>query len=147
MYAGEELEDEHTLDDCNVKQESSLASVFKLTEKMQVFVATPTGKFFILEAKATDTIENIKIKIQQSENIPIEQQNLIFAGRELKNCQTLRDYHIQNESKLNLSIIRKGEIQIDVKLARKTIVLTVDYSDTVENVKTMINDTERIPPD
>ena len=147
MYTGEELEDEDKLNDCNVKEESTLTLVLRLKGGMEIFIETLTGRVIILEVKVSDTIKSVKIKIQESENIPIEQQTLLFAGRELKDCQTLCDYNIQKDAKLNLSIIRKGEIQINVDLTRKIITLTVDYSDTIETVKTMIDDKEHISPD
>ena len=110
---------------------------------MQVKVRTLTGPTSFLDVKASDTIENVKIKIQSNMGIPSEKQCLNFAGTLLENGRTLSDCNIQTNSTLHLSF---DGMEISVQsLSGRTFNLEVEASDTIETLKVKIQEKESVP--
>ena len=111
-----------------------------------VFIQLNNEKVFIVEVELTDTIKQLKMKIQNLEKIPYSQQRLFFNWCLLKDDNhTLNDYKIENESIIDLvSQLNPQFIFIRRTLSKKLLILGVELSMTVKNLKDLIQNQKRI---
>jgi ubiquitin len=109
IFAGKQLEEGRTLSDYNVQKESTLHLVLGLRGGwMQIFVKTLTGKSIAIDVESNESIPSVKAKIFEQEQIPVDQQRLIFAGKQLEDDGTLEDYGVVADSNIHLVLRLKG---------------------------------------
>ena len=65
-------------------------------------VKTLTGKEIEIDIELTDTVERIKERVEEKEGIPPVQQRLIFAGKQMNDEKTAKEYNIEGGSVLHL---------------------------------------------
>lgn len=75
---------------------------------MQIFIKTLTGRTVSIIVDEDDTILNVKMKLKEKDDIPIDEQRLIFGGHQLEDKRTLKYYSIQRDSTIHLVLRLPG---------------------------------------
>jgi ubiquitin C len=77
---------------------------------MQIFVKALTGKTLTINTEGSETMDQLRLRIQDSEGIPPDQQHFICKGRQLEDGMTLSHYGIVRESTIHLQLRLRGMI-------------------------------------
>jgi len=120
---------------------------------MQIFVKTLNNEQTVLDVEQNNAIQSVKELIQDTKGILVNQQRLIFAGKNLEDDRTLFDYNIQGQSTIHLvlcfpvsSVVEDESIEVCVRhFTSKNTILQVFPNDTVQNLKDQIYELEGIP--
>lgn len=75
---------------------------------MQIFVRSIQGNSIALEVEPWHTVEEVKLKVQQKEGIPPDEQRLIFACKQLQDGYNMSYYNIKKESTIQLALRLRG---------------------------------------
>ena len=146
IHAGTLVDDGGALSDYSIQKEATVYLICRLCGYEVFIKSLRSDDTLTLQVEANHTVEYLKAMIEAKEGIPQHQQQLHFCGRPLEDRRTLRHYSIANRS--TLILIQHGSMgQIFVKsLTGKTLTLDVEVDDTVDEVKSMIERKEGIPP-
>lgn len=63
---------------------------------LQIFLRTLQGKTISLEVSSSNTIKDVKIMIQDKEDIPSDKQTLVFCGKKMDDDKFVSDYDIES---------------------------------------------------
>jgi large subunit ribosomal protein L40e len=77
---------------------------------VEIFVKSLTGKTITISVELTDTVLSVKERIHDIENIAVEEQRLIFSGKQLNDAEILESYGVQAESTLFLVLRLRGGV-------------------------------------
>ena len=139
-FNGKELDDGHTLKYYNIKSNSQLF----LYEAVEISVEMLNGTGVRLKLFKSDTIENVKVRLNLGKDISWDMQRLSFRGQLLRHSDTLSDLNIQNKSILRYVVM----ITIHIKMPNEDeISVDVNLDDKIRNVRDRIQARGAIPPD
>lgn len=105
---------------------------------MEIFVKTLTGVNLTIEVETSDTVEALKLKIQEIGGIPIEQQRLIFGGEQLEDGRTLADYNVQKESTIKLLLKLRGGNVVNFNVTNLNITIN-NITESSDNNKCTVD--------
>ena len=97
------------------KNEGRLENILAIKGGMQLFVKTLSGKTISVDVEPDESIESLKAKIAEKEGVPVDQQRLIFGGKQLDSLKSLSDYDIDDDATLHLVLrLRGGFYEIEI---------------------------------
>ena len=142
QFNGEHLDDVHSLNYYNIENKSMLS----LYLAVEIFVKMSTGIDVRFKFIKSNTIKNVKERIQLSDDIPCKMQRLFFLDRLLEDKYTLSDYSIENGSILDCDVL---PISVDIKMPNEDdyITLAVGPNDSIAKLKSMIKVEKGFPVD
>ena len=145
----EELDNDKTLEEYNINNKSTLTLFFKHKNDYLIFVKRPNGDIYAFDVVKSETILNIKKKVEEKEkDLTPEHLKLKFNNTELDENKTLLDYNVENESIIEAIFKSTDGYEIFIKtLTGKTLIFKVESYYTIEKVKELTYDSEHIPLD
>ena len=149
-FEDKELEDNKTLLYYHFNKGLKEKTFYLFTENKNgilINIKRNSGENIKLLENEKHKIENIKQKIYEIKQFPIEYQCLIYDDKELVNYRTLVDYNISHNSTINLSFNSENGIIIFIKRPNeKLITLDVSKAETIYIIKRKIQLKENLLP-
>lgn len=137
-HRGKPLDDKPTLEDYGIENEDILN-----LEPMEIYVKDDAkNKKYTVVVEPTDTIDQVKSKLERQEDIPKERQRLTFAGKPCLNMKSLRDHGIVHQSVLNLDPM---VIYVKDPKSKKYTLENVEPNNSIDQIKKKLESQEGIP--
>ena len=92
--------------DMNVEHDKS-SELKEEGPRDKMFIKTITEKKAYIDFDEKESIAALKKKIQQNEGIPVDQQRLLYKGKELLDTNTMTFYRIEKDTTIQLVVKRK----------------------------------------
>ncbi|XP_025060169.1 2'-5'-oligoadenylate synthase 1-like [Alligator sinensis] len=102
------LDDNGTLASHGIFYDVTILLLQTQPQEMEIFVKGHDGRTYTFGARPTDTVQNLKAKIQAKLKVPVDQQRLTHNSQELEDRHPLTYYHIENHSTIYLLLRLRG---------------------------------------
>ena len=151
IFKRQELKDRQTLDEYKVTNKSSVhLRLGDELDRILINVEFPTGRKIFINVSPKDDFASVRKMIYDREGIPVDQQRLSFAGKEVVDDHLpLSEYHNEIELSLQLDVKQqKYEFFLHVKTPTGKTKIKVEAvsADTIQDVKRKIMEEIGIPP-
>ena len=158
-FQGRQLSDEEKLTDCNIQKQSTIhfeeRHQYDLME-MNIKLLSGDPITLQVEKDGSESIKSVKLMIQEKLSMPVEEQQLRFEGKEMKDDRLLKDYNIKRDRKLGSQVVPTlivaprecHEIQLFLKTTpgHSNLVKAYPY-DTIADLKASVQEKEGVPVD
>ena len=111
-------------------------------------VQSSDGQKYVIMINLNSPVSEVKALLNKQVGFERGEQRLIYGGKELENCQILRQCNVQDGSTLHLVMLHFRDRVVYVKMLNgKSFPLECKANNTVGTIKAMIHDEEYIPAD
>ncbi|XP_041942260.1 polyubiquitin-B-like [Alosa sapidissima] len=100
--------DSSTLGAIGLQSGSSIVALVHDPAPIQVFLKNEKGQTKTFDVAPGETVTDFKHKVYNKERVPVDQQRLIYNGKQLEDGRKLEDYGIQSGSTIHLTLRLRG---------------------------------------
>lgn len=109
MFGQVQLIKRNKLSDYKIRYKADLRMIVLIEGSMKIFVKSLHGDTYTLHVEPSTLIESVKQLLQDRDDVPTDQQYLIFSGRQLEDGRTLSSYNIKRHDTFHLVLRLRGD--------------------------------------